>query len=245
MILRRFEKGLAAGLALAALTAPVVSHAEIASCRIPERINAPRSSSIPRPDEVRRMPVSGYTLALSWTPQYCARAEGYDMQCDKAIGRFGFVLHGLWPDGTTRDGRHSWPQFCTPAAPLSRETIARNLCMIPSIRLMQHQWAKHGTCMAHRPDDYYARARAVYQSIRLPDMGWLAAQRRITAGKVAGVVARANPGMTLDMIRVQASDYGLLNELWICLDTAFKPAPCPAGKAGMSLNARIAIRTGY
>ena len=99
--------------------------------------------------------------------------------------------------------------------------------------------------MARSPEDYYAHARKVYQSIRLPDMGWLAAQRRITAGKVAGVVARANPGMTLDMIRVQASDYGLLNELWICLDTAFKPAPCPAGKAGVSPNARIAIRTGY
>lgn len=227
------------------MAAPVASYAQITSCRVPERINAPRSGSTPRPDEVRRMPISGYTLALSWTPQYCARIDGYDMQCDKGIGRFGFVLHGLWPDGKTRDGRNGWPQFCAPAAPVSRETIARNLCMMPSIRLMQHQWAKHGTCMARSPEDYYARARKVYQSIRLPDMGWLAAQRRITAGKVAGVVARANPGMTLDMIRVQASDYGLLNELWICLDTVFKPAPCPVGKAGVSTNARIAIRTGY
>ena len=230
---------------LVGVTMAMPAGAHATSCTLPERINPPRSGSIPAPDQVRRMAISGYTLALSWTPQYCARAEGYDMQCDPRIGRFGFVLHGLWPDGKTRDGRNSWPQFCAPAPPVSREVIAQNLCMMPSIRLMQHQWAKHGTCMAKTPEDYYARARAVYQGIRLPDMGWLAAQRRITAGKVAGVVARVNPGMTLDMIRVQTSRYGLLTELWICLDSGFRPAPCPVGKAGVSPNARIAIRTGY
>lgn len=187
------------------------------------------------------MAVGGYTLALSWTPQYCARTDGRDMQCDPRIGRFGFVLHGLWPDGKSG----SWPQFCAPAAPVSRQVITANLCMMPSIRLMQHQWAKHGTCMARSPEEYFARARAVYSKVRLPDMGYLAAQRRITAGHLAGAIARKNPGMTLEMIRVQASDFGMLSEVWICLDTTFRPVRCPSGKMGVSPNARIAIRTGY
>ncbi|MCH4151711.1 MAG: ribonuclease T2 [Sphingobium sp.] len=229
---------LAAGLALAA---PMLAHAQATSCTLPERINPPRSGSTPRPDQVRRMAITGYTLALSWTPQFCARADGYDMQCDPRIGRFGFVLHGLWPDG---EGSQ-WPQFCAPAAPVSRDVIARNICMMPSIRLMQHQWAKHGTCMARTPEDYYHRARTVFEALKLPDMAYFAKQYRITAGDVAGAIARKNPGMRIEMVRVQTSDYGSLSEVWICLDKAFKPTRCPSGKAGVSLNARIVVRTHY
>lgn len=228
------------------LVAPVAAHAQATSCRVPERINPPRAETTPRPDEVRRMKVGGYTLALSWTPQYCARARSGDSQCDTRNGRFGFVLHGLWPDGAAKDGRSaSWPQFCAPAAPVSREAIAANFCMMPSVRLMQHQWAKHGTCMARSPDEYFTRARTIYQALKLPDMAYFAAQYRVTAGKIAGAIARKNPGMEIDMIRVQTSDYGMLSEVWICLDHRFRPARCPVGKPGVSPNARIAIRTEY
>ena len=43
---------------------------------------------------MRHMELSGYTLALSLTPQYCARTPKGDTQCDLRNGRFGFVLHG-------------------------------------------------------------------------------------------------------------------------------------------------------
>jgi len=117
--------------------------------------------------------------------------------------------------------------------------------MMPSIRLMQHQWAKHGTCMARTPEDYYHRARTVFEALKLPDMAYFAKQYRITAGDVAGAIARKNPGMRIEMVRVQTSDYGSLSEVWICLDKAFKPTRCPSGKAGVSLNARIVVRTHY
>ncbi|RXR29248.1 ribonuclease T2 family protein [Sphingobium fluviale] len=242
--MRRSKAALVVGLVLA--VAPLAAHAQAQSCTLPERINPPRAGTTPRPDEVRRMEVGGYTLALSWTPQYCARAPKGDMQCDLRNGRFGFVLHGLWPDGVAKDGRSGgWPQYCAPAAPVSRATIAANFCMMPSVRLMQHQWAKHGTCMARSPDAYFTRARKAYQALRLPDMGYFAAQYRVTAGQIAGAIARKNPGMTIDMIRVQASDYGLLDEVWICLDTGFRSTRCAAGKAGVSPNARIRVRSGY
>ncbi len=244
-ILRQSEAALIVGLVLAAI--PVAAHAQTpASCRVPERINPPRAGSTPDPDQMRRMKVAGYTLALSWTPQYCARARDGDSQCDIRNGRFGFVLHGLWPDGAATDGRSAgWPQYCAPAAPVNRAVITANFCMMPSVPLMQHQWAKHGTCMARSPENYFARARATYEKILLPDMGYFARQYRVTAGQIAGAIARKNPGMGIDMIRVQASDYGMLSEVWICLDARFRPMRCPAGKAGVSPNARISVRADY
>ena len=41
-----------------------------------------------------------YTLVMSWSPTHCANAEvGRDeQQCARFDGlRYGFVLHGLWP----------------------------------------------------------------------------------------------------------------------------------------------------
>ena len=212
-------------------------------CHVPAALPIPHVERPRHAGEVRRMAIGGYTLALSWTPQYCAgKGDRGGTQCDRRIGRFGFVLHGLWPEG--RNGR-SWPQYCAPATILPRRILSGHFCMMPSVQLMQHEWAKHGTCMARRPEDYFGRARSVYGRIAMPDMAALARESRLTAGGLAGVFVRANPGMRADMIRVQATGPGLLSEVWICLDTGFEPARCPAGKAGLSSSARISIRTAY
>lgn len=187
------------------------------------------------------MAIGGYTLALSWTPQFCASTSARSMQCDKKIGRFGFILHGLWPEGKGR----SWPQFCKPASVIPRAVVAENLCATPSPQLMQHEWAKHGTCMAKDADAYFDRARGLYQAVKFPDMRYLAGEYRLTAGQLAAAIARKNTGMTIDMIRVRSNRYGMLSDVWICLDTAFKPTRCPSGKGGLSRNARIRIRTNY
>ena len=234
---------LAAGLALLMALMPVEAQGQpgTAQCRLPNRIPTPRVENPINERDVRRMAIGGYTPALSWTPQYCASTAARSMQCDKSIGRFGFILHGLWPDGKGR----SWPQWCSLASVLPREVLAENLCVTPSVQLMQREWAKHGTCMAKKPDAYFDKARALYLGLRFPDMALMARQSRLTAGQLAGAFARANPGMRIDMIRVGSNRYGMLSDLWICLDTAFNPTRCPAGRRGLSLNSRIRVRTGY
>lgn len=214
--------------------------AQAVSCVVPRALPVPKADLPDRNDPQRRMPVTGYTLALSWSPQFCATndAPRHAMQCDGQIGQFGFVLHGLWPDGT--NGK--WPQYCAPAPLLPRGVIAENLCMTPSVQLLQHMWAKHGTCMARDGDAYLDRARALFQAIRFPRLSALSGRRGVRASDVTGAFARANPALPMNAMRVQASPGGMLEEVWICLDRQFKPQRCPAGKRGLASSSRLRIR---
>lgn len=57
---------LAIALALLAGSAPLSAQAY--QCRVPDKITVPQV----RPDgPVRRTAVTGYTLALSWSPEFC------------------------------------------------------------------------------------------------------------------------------------------------------------------------------
>ncbi|WP_420139242.1 ribonuclease T2 family protein [Sphingomonas sp.] len=167
-------------------------------------------------------PIGGYTLALIWAPEHCARpvpgAESF--QCGP-IGRGGFVLHGLWPDGQGK----SWPQWCTDAAILPPGIITTYHAATPSAQLMQHEWAKHGTCMGITPKAYFKRSSRLFYRIRFPDMVTLAGQT-MDAGSFTRAFAAANPGMTSDMVTLNLDRDGWLREVWLCLDTKFRRERC-------------------
>lgn len=235
---RWLRAGARVALAMALIGAPAGLHAQALSCRVPGQV--PRATPVvPDPGEVRRMAVTGYTLALSWSPQYCAEHAAPDRttQCNGALGRFGFILHGLWPDG--EGGR--WPQYCAPGPALPRSVIAENLCAAPSVRLLQHMWAKHGTCMGRDPDRYLDTARGLFNAVRWPDMRSLARRRGLTAGDFMTVFARANPAVPFGALRVQLGRGGELEEMWLCLDNRLKPAVCAKGKPGARSSAPMRI----
>ncbi|MDB5696353.1 MAG: ribonuclease, partial [Sphingomonas bacterium] len=132
-------------LGLAALAMPAAAQAQAISCALPTTIERPRPDRVTADQPSRVVPIGGYTLALTWNPQHC-RAQRRDARASFQCGggnRFGFTLHGLWPDGTGRP----WPQYCRPAALLPEAVVRANLCATPSVQLLQHEWAKHGTCM--------------------------------------------------------------------------------------------------
>jgi len=206
--------------ALAALgfALPATALAEVPQCRIPPQVSAP---ALPAPDGPRRvLPVAGYTLALSWSPEYC-RTRGRDpraaFQCGGKLGHFGFILHGLWPESSPGN----WPQWC-PATPLSAETVRRNLCMTPSPDLIAHEWAKHGACMTATPDSYFRSGADLLRSVRFPDMVRLSRRPGLTAGDLRAAF-RAIPASA---IRVKANPRGWLDEVHICYGKEFKPAAC-------------------
>lgn len=228
---------LAAGLLL-----PGVAQAQAYSCAVPANVPRPRPD-LPSASQPRRvLPIGGYTLAITWAPNYCrdnADRPSARFQCGGG-NRFGFTLHGLWPDGVGKD----WPQYCTATDLLPRRTIAANLCATPSAQLLQHEWAKHGTCMAgYTPDRYFGRARSLYGRLRYPDMDRLS-RGTLTAGGLATAMARANPGLGADMMRVTADRQGWLDEVWICMDRQFRYQRCPAHQGGLAKSARIRIWRG-
>ncbi|ESZ88000.1 MAG: ribonuclease T [Blastomonas sp. CACIA14H2] len=220
-------RGAAALIVLGIAVAPAPLLAQAYQCRLPERL-----SPLPAPqrgrDAVRRIvPVAGYTLALSWSPEFCRGREddtGQALQCSRRFGEFGFVLHGLWPEGKTA----AYPQYCaTPPSPVPLSVVRQNLCAMPSQRLIQHQWDKHGSCMVRDPARYFQTATRLYRSVRLPDMERLS-RRPLTQGMLKRAIAKLNPGMPATAIALKANTRGWLQEVRLCLGLDFRPRACPA-----------------
>ena len=227
--MRRLRGAAAASAALLASAA----QAQALGCRIAGPVPTPHLDRA-TPEQPRRLlPIGGYTLALSWSPEHCrgARNDARDrFQCG-AGNRFGFTLHGLWPDGTGKD----WPQYCRPAALLPAATIRRALCATPSAQLLQHEWAKHGTCMADAdPERYFARSTALYRSLRFPDLVALSRRPGLNAGTIAAALAGANPGVRADGIRITTTRRGWLDEAWLCLDVRFRSRRCAVQQGGVT-----------
>ena len=227
---------------IAAILAPAVAGAQAYRCDIPSVRQSVRPDVATDRQPQRLLPIGGYTLAITWAPQYChdhARDAAARFQCG-AGNRFGFTLHGLWPDGVGKD----WPQYCKSTALLPQPVIRRHLCATPSAQLMQHEWSKHGTCMpGFDPDRYFTRSSGLYAKLRYPAMDALS-RRRLTAGAFAQAMARANPGLAADMMRITATRRGWLDEVWVCLDTQFRYARCPAHQGGLAPGAALKIWRG-
>lgn len=218
--------------------------AQALSCTIPSRLASPGEFGPNAAQPSRRLPIGGYTLALSWSPQHCREQAGEEsFQCDSA-NRFGFVVHGLWPDGRGV----TWPQYCRPAKPVPQAVIRRHLCMTPSVELLQHEWARHGTCMTAEPARYFDSARGAFEQLRFPDMAALSRREDLTVGAFRRAFAEANrhiPGFTERSVRVRMTRARWLDEVWLCLDTRLAYGRCgPNQSPGHSLEYRMKIWRG-
>jgi ribonuclease T2 len=230
--------------AIAMIVVPAAVQAQAYRCALPAAIPRPRPD-LPSANQPKRVvPIGGYTLAISWAPQFCRNKSGGDdasarFQCGEG-NRFGFTLHGLWPDGVGKD----WPQYCRSTALVPRPVVRATLCSTPSAQLIQHEWAKHGTCMpGQRPATYFARSTRAYSRLRYPDMDALSRQS-LTAGRFAAAMAATNPGLRADMMRITAGRDGWLDEVWLCMDTRFRYRRCPAHQGGLAPNAALKIWRG-
>ncbi|MEH3037732.1 MAG: ribonuclease T2 [Sphingomonas adhaesiva] len=229
---------IAMGLAMV----PGAAAAQALSCEIPAQLPRPRPDLPSASQPVRRLPIASYTLAISWSPEFCrTRADRPNAQFQCGGGnRFGFVLHGLWPDGPGKD----WPQYCRATPILSRKVIRDHLCATPSPQLLQHEWAKHGTCMAgYTPQRYFAKSNALFAQLRFPDMERLSRTPQ-TAGRLAEEMARSNPGLGVDMMRITTTRQGWLDEIWLCLDKRFRYARCPTHQGGVTPATTVRIWRG-
>ncbi len=224
---------------LAAATLPVAASAQSYQCRMPARVAVPTVS----PDgPQRRTPVSGYTLALSWSPEFCKGRERdarHRIQCSGRNGRFGFIAHGLWPESRTR-----WPQWCGSARALSPQETRRNMCMSPSAALLARQWAKHGSCMTRKPETYFKVTRILFDSLQFPDMARLSREDGLTADRLRQEFARLNRGIGAESVGLKVNRRGWLQEMRLCYGRDFMPRPCNAARFGPNDNAPLKIWRG-
>lgn len=228
-------------LALVAIGLPGAALAQAGQCRLPDGIARPQVERPSAREPRRAVPIGSYTLAVTWSPQHCATSRGGAQdafQC-RSGNRFGFTLHGLWPDGRGKD----WPQYCRPASLVPPAVIRQTLCATPSVQLIQHEWAKHGSCMKTTPREYFTKARRLYDALRYPNMAALAARPGLTVGAFAQAFAARNRGMTTDMLRLNVTRGGLLSEVWICLNRQLHYARCPTHQRSANAQARLRITT--
>ena len=168
-----------------------------------------------------------YVLARSWSPSYCAasaeRAPNRtpDQQCG---GRpFAFVVHGLWPQYDK-----GFPSFCqVPAPRLYRGIVDANLDLMPSPRLIFHEWDRHGTCSGMTAAAYFEAVRKARAAVTIPaEYKALERPTMVSPGDVGEAFVKANPGLPRGGLAV-ACDSKWLSEVRICLNKDLSFRDCP------------------
>ena len=147
----------------------------------------------------RRSNIAGefdyYAMVLSWSPSYCLSIgnKRRDPQCDRRGRRFSFVLHGLWPQY-----ERGWPENCrTRQRPFVENTTIRSMLdIMPSKRLIIHEYKKHGTCSGFGPKGYYQLSRKLYSRIKIPAR-YVDTKNAlfVTPEKLTADFIQANPGL--------------------------------------------------
>lgn len=243
---------LAALALLLPVAVPSAAFAQSYQCRIPQNITSPAPVRRPADERPRVRDIDGFVLAISWSPEFCKGREDdrrSATQCgdldnqdgQKRIGDFGFILHGLWPEALGSD----YPQWCAPVKPLSPRIIADNLCAMPSAYLINRQWAKHGVCLTRNPASFFRISRTMFDAVHYPAMDRLSRQDDLTIGQFRTAFAKANAGLTPNMVRIRANRRGWLQEVRICLARNYKPRACPAHIRRSRDNDRLNIWRGY
>ena len=168
-----------------------------------------------------------YALVLSWSPTYCASITREDRdQCNRRDGRrFAFVLHGLWPQH-----ERGWPQDCrTRERPFVPERLIDSMLdIMPSRRLIIHEYRKHGTCSGLSPEGYYGLARRIFSSVKIPPRFVMPNNDFSTSPEeVVAAFVDANPELKPDMLGVACGGPGnRMREVRICFTREGEPTRC-------------------
>ncbi len=167
-----------------------------------------------------------YSLVLSWSPTFCDSNAGRRDRAQCGRNRhYAFVVHGLWPQH-----EKGWPQNCRVKKGefyIPRKVINNMLDIMPSKRLVIHEWKKHGTCSGLSHKDYFAVTRQLYNSIKIPPRYQKPnSYVTTTPRQLETDFIKANEGLDASMISVQCSRRKRLKEIRVCFTKDLKLRSC-------------------
>ncbi len=160
-------------------------------------------------------PFDSYLLTLSWSPEFC-HGHPTDPQCTSGK-HLGFVVHGLWPEYKTGGG----PENCGTQPGLSDPS--KMLDIMPTLKLINHEWTTHGTCSGLSAEDYFAAIRKAYNSVKLP----VKFAPSESPAQVKKAFEEMNGSLTDNELVVNCTS-NYLQAVEICLSKDLLPIACPA-----------------
>lgn len=182
-----------------------------------------------------------YVLSLSWSPQHCASrraARPDDPQCGSNRA-FGFVVHGLWPQYLT-----GYPESCAAALAVAPDLLQRMLRIMPSPRLIQHEWDKHGTCSGLPAEQYFANTEQLMAGVQIPPRYRAPTEPlRTSLSSLRAELLAQNPALPQDGSSVAVVCQGeFLQEVRLCYEKDFRPRPCSGTVADSCPTSELTVR---
>lgn len=167
-----------------------------------------------------------YVLSLSWSPSYCDTSRERfadrtpDQQC--TARPYAFVVHGLWPQY-----EQGFPSYCqVPAPRLDRGIVSSMLDLMPSPRLIFHEWDRHGTCSGLTARAYFETVRKARAVVKIPaEYLSLSEPLTVAPGEVKDAFLKANPNLPQNALAI-ACDSKRLTEVRVCISREFGFREC-------------------
>ena len=178
-----------------------------------------------------------YLLTLSWAPEFCATNSNgrTSAECD-SNKHMGLVVHGLWP----QDNDGKWPESCSITPPVASATVDHMMPIMPGQSLIQHEWAKHGTCSGLSTQDYFSAIEKLYTGLKVPeDFKRPVGSAQTNASKIEQAFAGANRAPA-EAFRVSCPQ-NEFSAVEICLSKGLQYQACPSALRECKAP-RIAVR---
>ena len=173
-----------------------------------------------------------YVLSLSWSPSFCEQSRERnpnrnDPQCGPRP--YAFVVHGLWPQY-----ERGFPSNCQVPAPRLPRTIADSMLdLMPSPRLVFHEWDRHGTCTGMSGAQYFDTVRKARVAVTIPtEYRTIGEPLMVKPAEVSAAFIRSNPGLQSGALQVSC-DGKRLTGVRICMnkDLSFRECGEVAGRS--------------
>jgi ribonuclease T2 len=195
------------------------------ACHVPPDLKPAPAYEPPAGEVVTGVRLAYYLLAITWTPEWRrmnGKTPAFSPELDPERRPQGFALHGLWPNGAAPP----YPRYCRPVGPIPAAVVREMYCRTPSAALLQHEWEAHGSCAWDDPAAYFRQAARLYDRVKLPR---IEGRTALTAGELRTAFVAGNPWLRREAVFVAADKEGVLSEVRLCFDLAYKVAACPGG----------------
>ncbi|WP_438868406.1 ribonuclease T2 family protein [Pseudomonas sp. L1(2025)] len=160
-----------------------------------------------------------YVLSLSWSPTYCLISPGKK----KCTEGYGFLLHGFWPQYTKGGG----PQSCDAQSRLSPAELAKGVLVFSSQALLEHVWAKHGTCSGLGALGYLDATDTALASVKIPQLFEpFNVPNHLHAQEIESLFRQSNPAMGNHGMAVICKGR-VLSEVRVCMSKEQRFTRCP------------------